>query len=59
MGARGNAYKILVREPEGNKSLGIPRYRRVDNIKKYIKKQDFRKRTGVIWLRIRTSGRLL
>jgi hypothetical protein len=28
-----NAYKILVGKPEGNRSLGKPRYRLEDNIK--------------------------
>jgi hypothetical protein len=32
MGKR-NAYRILVRKPEGKKPLGRPRSRRVDNIK--------------------------
>jgi hypothetical protein len=33
MGEMGNAYKILVGEPEGKKSLGRPRRRWEDNIK--------------------------
>jgi hypothetical protein len=30
--AKGNAYRLLVRKPEGKKLLGRPRRRRVDNI---------------------------
>jgi hypothetical protein len=33
MGAKGNAHRILVGKPEGKRSLGRPRLRRVDNIK--------------------------
>jgi hypothetical protein len=33
MGAKKNAYRILVGKPEGNRPLGRPRRRWVDNIK--------------------------
>jgi hypothetical protein len=33
MGETRNAYKILVRKPEGKRPLGRPRRRWVDNIK--------------------------
>jgi hypothetical protein len=33
MGATRNAYRIFVRKPEGNRPLGRPRRRWVDNIK--------------------------
>jgi hypothetical protein len=33
MGAKKNAYRILVGKPEGKRPLGRPRRRRVDNIK--------------------------
>jgi hypothetical protein len=33
MGAKRNAYRILVGKPEGNRPLGRPRRRWVDNIK--------------------------
>jgi hypothetical protein len=32
-----NAYKILVRRPEGKRQLGRPRHRWKDNIKMYLK----------------------
>jgi hypothetical protein len=49
MGAKMNAYRILVGKPEGKISLGRPRRRWVDNIK-----MDLRE-CGLIWLRIGTS----
>jgi hypothetical protein len=33
MGAKRNAYRILMAKPEGKRPLGRPRYRWVDNIK--------------------------
>jgi hypothetical protein len=33
MGEKWNAYRLLVGEPEGNRLLGRPRLRWVDNIK--------------------------
>jgi hypothetical protein len=33
MGAKRNAYRILVGNPEGKRPLGRPRHRWVDNIK--------------------------
>jgi hypothetical protein len=33
MGEKRNAYRILVRKPEGKKPLGRPRRRLVDNIR--------------------------
>jgi hypothetical protein len=33
MGEKRNAYRILLRKPEGKRSLGRPRHRWVDNIR--------------------------
>jgi hypothetical protein len=33
MGEKRNAYRLLVRKPEGKRPLGTPRLRRMDNIK--------------------------
>jgi hypothetical protein len=50
----GNAYRILVRKPEGKRQLGRPRRRRVANIKMDLSE------IGWIGLdRIGTSGGLL
>jgi hypothetical protein len=38
MGAKRNAYRILVRKPEGKGPLGRPRRRWVDNIKMDLRK---------------------
>jgi hypothetical protein len=60
MGKKRNAYRILLRKPEGKRPLGRPRHRWEDNIR-----MDLRERenwvvwTGLIWLRIGTSGRPL
>jgi hypothetical protein len=50
-GVKRNAYRILVGKPERKRPLKIRRRRWEDNIK-----MD---RTGLIWLRIGTSGGLL
>jgi hypothetical protein len=55
MWEKRNAYRILVRKPEGKGPLGRTRRRWVDNIKMDLK----RERMGLIWLRIGTSGGLL
>jgi hypothetical protein len=57
-GAKRNAYRIFVRKPGGKRSLGRPRRRWEDNIKMDLRK-DRMIWTGLIWLRIRTSGVLL
>jgi hypothetical protein len=54
MGAKRNAYMLLVGKPEVKRPLGRPRRRCVDNIKK-----DGMIWVGLIWLRIGTSGGLL
>jgi hypothetical protein len=52
-GAKRDAYRILVRKPEGKRPLGRPRSRWVDNIKMELRD------TGLSWLRIGTSAWLL
>jgi hypothetical protein len=47
MGATRNAYGILVRKPEGNRPLGRPRRRWVDNIKIDLREIG---RGGVDWV---------
>jgi hypothetical protein len=37
MGARRNAYRILVGKPEEKRPLGRPRRRRLDSIKMYLR----------------------
>jgi hypothetical protein len=58
MGAKRNAFRILVGKSEGKIPLGRPRCRWVDNIKIDLK-TDGMAWTGSIWLRIGTSGGLL
>jgi hypothetical protein len=36
MGAKGNAYRLLVGKPEGKRPLGRSRHRWVDNIKMHL-----------------------
>jgi hypothetical protein len=58
MGAKRTAYRILVGKPEGKGPLGRPRHDRI--ILKWIsERQDGVVWTGLIWLRIGTSGELL
>jgi hypothetical protein len=55
MGEKRNAYRILVGKSEGKKPLGRPRRRWEDNIRMDLR-EDGVVWTGLIWLRIRTSG---
>jgi hypothetical protein len=56
MGEKGSACRIFVGKPEGNRPLGRPRRRWVNNIKMYLREIGW---IGLIWLGIRTSGGLL
>jgi hypothetical protein len=58
IGEKRNAYRILVGKPEGKKPVGRPRCRWVDNIKMNLR-EDGLVWTGLMWLRIGTSGGLL
>jgi hypothetical protein len=58
MGEKRNAYRIFVGMSEGKKPLGRPRRRWVDNIKIALRWGGV-VWTGLIWLRIGTSGELL
>jgi hypothetical protein len=58
-GEKVNAYRTLEGKPEGKRPLGTPRRRWVDNIKINFREMEWARWTGLIWLRIGTSGRLL
>jgi hypothetical protein len=55
MGTKRNAYRILVKKPGGKRPLGRPRRRWVYYIKMELR-LDGVVWTGLIWLRIGTSG---
>jgi hypothetical protein len=56
---QGKAYKLLVRKPEGKRSLGRRALRRVDAIKFDSLEMDWVLWTGLVWLRMGTGGELL
>jgi hypothetical protein len=58
-GKKTNTYRILAGNPEEKRSLGRPRRRLVDNIIMDLREMDGMVWTGLIWLRIGTSGGLL
>jgi hypothetical protein len=58
IGAKRNAYRILVVKWEGKRPLGRPR-RRWYILKLILERRDWVVWTGLIWLRIGTSGGLL
>jgi hypothetical protein len=59
MGERKGIYRVLVKQPEGKKSLGRPRHRWEDNIKMDLQGVDVGVRTTLSWLRIVIGGRHL
>jgi hypothetical protein len=59
MGEGRGAHRIFVGRPEGRKPLGRPRHRWEDNIKMDLQDVGWGGWTGMIWLRIGTSGGLL
>jgi hypothetical protein len=56
MGERRGAYRVLMGNSEGKRSLGRPRHRREDNIKMGLQQTGWETWTRVIWLRIGTGG---
>jgi hypothetical protein len=53
------AHRILERRPEGRRPVGRPRRRWEYNIKMDLQEVGREAWTGLIWLRIGTSGGLL
>jgi hypothetical protein len=49
-GEKRNAYRILVGKPEGERPLGRPRRRCVDNIKRDIREDDGMGWDGMAWI---------
>jgi hypothetical protein len=41
MGEKKNAYRLLVGKPEGERSLGRPRRRRVDNVRMDLEEEGW------------------
>jgi hypothetical protein len=59
MGKMRNAYKLVVRKPQGKRPLGRCRHRWEDNIGMKLKDGGGKVWSGCIWFRTGTSGRLL
>jgi hypothetical protein len=57
-GEKRYPYRILVGKSEGKRPIGRPRRRWMDNIKMTLRHNEV-VWTGLIWLRIGTSGGLL
>jgi hypothetical protein len=58
-GETWSAYRNLVGKPEGKRPLRTPECRWEYNIKMDLEGLGWGVWTGLIWLRIRTDGRLL
>jgi hypothetical protein len=60
-GEKRNAYRLLVGKPEGERPLGRPRRRWVDNIRMDLGEVGWGDVDwiGLVWLRIGTGGELL
>jgi hypothetical protein len=54
-----NVYNILIGESKGKRSLRRPKCKWEDNIRIDLREIGGKARTGFIWLRTGTSGRLL
>jgi hypothetical protein len=59
MGEKRNAYRLLVGKPEGNRPLGRPRRRWVNDIRMDLGEVRWVMWAGLVWLRIGTGGELL
>jgi hypothetical protein len=59
MGAKRNAYRLLVGKPEGRRTLERPRHRWLDNIRMDLVEVDGVMWAGLVRLRIGTGGELL
>jgi hypothetical protein len=57
MGAKMNAYRILVGKPEGKRSLGRPRRRWVDNIKIDKKRNEIKRKKNREWKKNKDNKR--
>jgi hypothetical protein len=59
MGKRRDAHRVLMRKPERKGPFGRPRHRWTDKIKMHLQEEGWGSWTGLIWLRIGISGKLL
>jgi hypothetical protein len=59
MGEKRNAYRLLVGNPEGKRSLGRPRRRWLIILGWILERWDRVMWTGLVWLRTGTGGELL
>jgi hypothetical protein len=58
-GEKRNAYRLLVRKPEGKRPLGRPRRKLVDNIRMDLGELGWGDWIGLVWFRIGTDEELL